>query len=171
MMGQNRKQMLSFTKILRFLFALFAVLMPVYGPMAKQSFLQNEYVVDPLNGVALGGYDAVSYFTEDEPLLGRPEYELEWKNVIWYFSNEANREVFSRAPEIYAPQFGGHGTMGLARGYLSDGNPRVYLILADRLFLFYSHSNKEAFMMSAKSSYIKARNNWEFFSDRFLPAE
>ncbi len=40
----------------------------------------------------------------------------------------ANRDVFMRNPEIYAPQFGGHCVTSLARGYLSDGKPRLYVI-------------------------------------------
>ncbi len=126
--------------------------------------LQNVIVTDPLSGYAIGGYDPVSYFTDPSPVQGLPEYEYIWFGVPWIFSNEANRDIFALSPKIYSPIFGGHGSMGLARGYLSDGNPKVYEILAGRLFLFYSISNRDAFMMSQRSSYIKAQRNWEFFT-------
>ena len=132
-------------------------------------YIQNSIVVDPLTGVALDGYDPVSYFTEEEPALGLPEYEYVWHGVSWYFTNEANRAVFVRAPEIYAPQFGGHGTMGLARGYLTDGNPYIYSKLGGKIFLFYSFGNRDAFMLAQRPSYIKAFNNWKFLSQKFSP--
>jgi|GEM_PF-260546 len=129
------------------------------------------YVVDPLTGVALNGYDPVSYFTGDQPVTGRPEFELVWGGVSWFFASGANRDVFLRAPEVYAPQFGGHGTMGLARGYLSDGNPLVYAVIADRLFLFYSTANRDAFMQAQRASYERALRNWEFLSSDLLAGD
>lgn len=129
------------------------------------------YVVDPLTGVALNGYDPVSYFTGDQPVTGRPEFELVWGGVSWFFANGANRDVFLRAPDVYAPQFGGHGTMGLARGYLSDGNPLVYAVIANRLFLFYSTANRDAFMQAQRSSYERAAQNWEFLSADLLAGD
>ena len=86
-------------------------------------------VTDPLTGVALDGYDPVSYFTESEPRLGSPDYEFVWAGVPWYFASAANRDVFMRAPDVYAPQHGGYCEMSLARGYLSDGKPKIYRVL------------------------------------------
>ena len=50
----------------------------------------------------------------------------------------ANRDVFIRAPEIYAPQYGGHCLTSLSRGFLTDGKPRLYVIEALKLYFFYS---------------------------------
>src|ERR1700754_1812325 len=94
-------------------------------------------VTDPLTGVALEGFDPVTYFTEEQPVPGSPEFEYYWGGVPWYFVSEANREIFKRAPEIYAPQHGGYCEMSLARGYLSDGNPRYYAVSRAKLYLFY----------------------------------
>ncbi len=128
--------------------------------VASTERLQHEVVVDPLTGVALGGYDAVSYFTESSPLPGRGDFEVIWKDVPWYFANEANMEVFRKAPEVYAPQFGGHGVMSLARGFFSDGNPQIYEVLDNRLYLFYSFSNRAAFELANKTARLQALRNW-----------
>lgn len=135
------------------------------------SKLQTVFVVDSLSGVVMNGYDPVSYFTEEVPLAGRPEFEYDWSGVPWYFASAANRDVFMRAPKTYAPQFGGYGLMGLSRGYLSEGNPRIYAILGGRLFLFYSTSNRDAFFLSPKSAYERAVKNWEFLSQDLLQPE
>lgn len=164
MMRQICKQMLTIQP--RWHIVLFCVLalgLARPGFSATSSF-NSLIVTDPLSGVANGGYDPVSYFTDTEPLAGRPEFEYDWNGVPWYFANPANRDIFRRSPEIYAPLFGGHGAMGLARGYISDGNPRIYAILGNRLFLFYSTGNRDAFLLSQKSAYAKANENWEFFA-------
>lgn len=114
-----------------------------------------EVVVNPLTGVAIDGMDPVSYFTEPEPLRGSPDFEYVWAGVPWYFASDANRQVFERAPSVYAPQFGGFGTTALARGFFSDGSPRVYAVFSNRLYFFYSAGNREAFD-SARIAVIEA---------------
>ncbi|WP_196260474.1 YHS domain-containing (seleno)protein [Pelagibacterium limicola] len=126
-------------------------------PAAAQT---QKTVTNFLTGVALSGYDPVSYFTEPEPTLGSPLYEYEWNGVPWYFASEANRDIFINAPAVYAPLFGGHCAMSMARGFLSDGNPQIYRIVEDRLVLFYSVGNREAFELSRSTSFPRAVENW-----------
>lgn len=118
------------------------------------------FVVDTLTGVALGGMDPVSYFTAAEPLEGVSDFEYDWGGVPWYFANAADRDVFRRAPEVYAPQFGGHSTTSLAEGYLSDGDPRIYAVVADRLYLFYSGGTRDAFERAPAATINAARRRW-----------
>jgi len=131
------------------------------GAPAAAAPLVTTIVADPLTGVAIDGYDPISYFTDAEPQPGSPDNEYWWGGVPWYFASEANRDVFMRAPEVYAPQFGGHCAMGLARGYLSDGKPRIYAIEKMKLYLFYSIANREAFLLSKEEAIGGASLNWE----------
>lgn len=154
MMRQKRKQILTITALI---VALVCALMPLG---ARAQALVQTIVTDPLTGVAIEGYDVVSYFTEPEPLMGLPDYEYVWQGVPWYFASAANRDVFMRNPEIYAPQFGGHCLMSLSRGFLSDGKPRLYVIEGMKLYLFYSPANREAFLSSGAGTMTTATNNW-----------
>ncbi|WP_299641169.1 YHS domain-containing (seleno)protein [Devosia sp.] len=131
-----------------------------FGAPAGAAGLVTAIVTDPLTGVALEGYDPVSYFTDPDPVPGSPDYEYRWGGVPWYFASAANRDVFMRNPEIYAPQFGGHCLTSLSRGYLSDGKPRLYAIAGMKLYLFYSVANREAFVQSEESSLRTAERNW-----------
>src|SRR6185503_7657529 len=97
---------------------------------AHAGSLVTTIVTDPLTGVAIDGYDPVSYFIEVEPQIGKPDFEYVWQGVSWYFETAANRDIFIRSPSVYAPQYGGHCLMSLSRGYLSDGKPRLYAIEA-----------------------------------------
>jgi YHS domain-containing protein len=130
--------------------------------------LVNSVVTDPLTGVALEGYDPVTYFTEAEPQPGSPNFEYVWAGVPWYFVSAANRDVFKRAPEVYAPQHGGHCEMSLARGYLSDGKPKIFAIEKMKLYLFYSAANREAFLLAQSEAIVDAAVNWQRLSVELL---
>ena len=157
MMGQSGKQILTLRAI--WLLVLLTAVVP--GPAeAQTSHIVTTIVTDPISGVALGGYDPVSYFTSPEPLVGERAYEVVWSGVPWYFANAANRDVFVRTPEAYAPQFGGYGAMSVSRGYLAEGNPRIYVVAYGQLFLFYSTGNRDAFLMSQRDSLMAATENW-----------
>jgi YHS domain-containing protein len=122
--------------------------------------IASKIVVDPLTGVAIDGFDAVSYFIEAQPLPGKPEHEYVWQGVPWYFASAANRDIFARNPDFYAPQYGGHCVMSLGRGYLSDGKPRLYLVDGLKLYFFYSTANREAFLMSRSAALTAADASW-----------
>src|SRR5690606_3403573 len=134
MMKQTSKQILT---MLAFVLPLLGMVSLTVPPARAQSVV-TLIVTDPLTGIGIYGMDPVSYFTEPEPLPGRGEFEFIWNNVPWHFASAANRDVFRSAPEIYAPQFGGHGAMGVARGYVSDSDPAMYAVFKQRLYLFYS---------------------------------
>ncbi|WP_086470546.1 YHS domain-containing (seleno)protein [Devosia lucknowensis] len=119
---------------------------------------------DPLTGIALGGMDPVSYFTEPAPMPGRSEFEFSWMGAPFLFANEANMEIFKRHPEIYAPQFGGHGAMSMSRGFISDADPMIYTVYKQRLYLFYSASNREAFLLSPDAAALRAEQHWQVLS-------
>lgn len=162
-MLQISKQILTIGGAMRILFA-FVMVFALMGPVgAINSRLSQSVVIDPLSGAAMNGFDPVSYFTESEPLRGRADFEVIWNGVPWFFSTEGNMQIFINAPEVYAPQFGGHGVMSLSRGFLSDGNPMIYSVLDNRLYLFYSFPNREAFALADKIARVDASMNWKNF--------
>jgi YHS domain-containing protein len=156
-MRQERKENLT-------LRALLAVLVPIFllcgGAEAAVAREPLPPVIDPLTGVAIGGYDPVAYFTEGAPVRGSSAFEHRWAGVSWYFASAANRDVFAGHPEIYAPQFGGHCAMALARGYLSDGDGRLFALRELKLYLFYSAANREAFLASDNAAIAEAEGRW-----------
>ncbi|MEQ1769746.1 MAG: YHS domain-containing (seleno)protein [Devosia sp.] len=144
-------------QILTIVAALALALLP---QAARADSLVDAIVTDPLSGVAIDGYDPVSYFIGSEPQLGKPDFEYYWSGVPWYFTNAANRDIFMRMPEAYAPQYGGHCLISLSRGYLSEGKPRLYAIEALKLYFFYSSANRDAFLMSRAEALQTAAANW-----------
>ncbi|MGV8831291.1 MAG: YHS domain-containing (seleno)protein [Devosia sp.] len=135
-------------------------MVPASVQPAQAQSVVTLIVTDPFTGVAISGMDPVSYFTEPEPLRGRADYEFVWQNVIWQFATPANRDIFASAPEIYAPQFGGHDVTGVSRGFISDSDATMFTVFKQRLYLFYSAANREAFLLSPDAAARTAAENW-----------
>lgn len=106
------------------------------------------------NNHAVGGYDAVSYFT-GKPVKGDPKYFFEYKGAIWFFSTQRNRNVFISEPLKYEPQYGGYCAWAAAMGKTAKGDPRHFSLREGKLYLNF---NKR----------IKAR--WETDPDGFIAA-
>jgi hypothetical protein len=104
------------------------------------------FVADDLSGVALDGFDPVSYFLGEGPKPGLPEYEFVWSGVAWRFASAANREVFRRDPETYAPRFGGYDAEAVARGLTVRANPWLSVVREDGLYLFRNDHDRARFV-------------------------
>lgn len=90
------------------------------------------------DGVAIGGYDPVSFFVANAPQEGHSDHALMWKGAVWLFVSAENRLRFEANPRAYAPRFGGHCAYGIARGHVASGNPLQWQIVDGRLYLFHS---------------------------------
>lgn len=120
----------------------------------------ERIVVDPYTGLAIGGVDPVSYFTPGPPRRGIAAYEYSWAGAIWRFANAGNLAAFREAPEVYAPRFGGHCAMAAARNAVADGNPFLWRLRGDHLYLFYSPANRAAFDTDPDRWIERAGANW-----------
>jgi hypothetical protein len=122
-----------------------AVLMLGLAPAQAVPGLTERVVSDPATGIALFGYDPVAYFTEGEAVQGRRDFEAEWNGAAWRFANAANRAAFLSAPEVYAPRFGGYDPIALVKGAAAAGHPLLFMVKAERLYLFRSEADRAAF--------------------------
>ncbi len=127
----------------------------------SKALTEERFWTDSATGLAIGGFDPVSFFTEAVPEHGLPDYEWVWQGAAWRFSSEGNLAAFKRDPEIYAPQFGGLGAVSLARGYHAAGNPRVWLVSRGKLYLFFSAQNRSEWIEVAETLNEQAVAEWE----------
>lgn len=86
-------------------------------------------------GLALRGFDPVTYFTQGAPEAGLVNVTAEYNGAVYRFTNEENRDTFKANPAKYAPQYGGYCAMGTAMGLKLDGDPHVWKIVANKLYL------------------------------------
>ena len=101
--------------------------------------------VDEKDGLALQGYDCVSYHAPGAvaPLRGIPEHVVHTENVLqgrvrYLFATAENAERFRREHVSQnAPAYGGFCAEGVARGEFKRADPNQWCVADDgRLFLF-----------------------------------
>jgi len=120
----------------------------------------ERIVVDWNSGLAIGGYDPVAFFTNGRALPGSADFEFRYAGAVWRFHNMGNRAAFAAQPEIYMPQFGGYDPIGVTRGVAVAGNPNVWLIAGQRLYLFYDRARMEKFAADAERLATEAARKW-----------
>ena len=117
-------------------------------------------VVDRHSGLAIGGYDPVAFFTDGKPMEGSADFEFRYAGAVWRFCNIGNRDAFAERPDVYMPRFGGYDPIGVARGVATPGNPNLWLIAGQRLFLFYDHDRLEKFAADSNHLLAEAERKW-----------
>ena len=128
------------------LFALLVAVFTLFGPTpATRATTTERIVVNRYSGLAIQGFDPVAYFTDALALRGLPEYEAWEAGAVWRFRNAGNRDAFAAHPEIYSPQFGGYDPIEVGRGVAFAGNPRFFVVTAQRLYLFAREESRSAF--------------------------
>jgi hypothetical protein len=120
----------------------------------------ERVVADRYTGLAIGGFDPVSYFTDAHPMAGQPGFEVSEAGAVWRFRNEGNRAFFIAHPEIYGPQFGGYDPTDVARGVAFAGNPRFWLVTGQRLYLFGRAESRDAFAADPARVLREAKQRW-----------
>lgn len=130
------------------------------APPASRAATTERLVVDRHTGLAIDGYDPVAFFTDGKPLLGSPDLEVRYSGAVWRFCNVGNRDAFAAHPDVYIPQFGGYDPLGVAHGVAVAGNPRVWLISARRLFLFYDQGRLDRFTRDSERIMAAAGRKW-----------
>lgn len=111
-------------------------------------------------GVALKGYDAVSYFEEGAAVKGLPEFSHFWMNATWHFKNAANRDRFATRPESFAPQFGGYCAYAVSEGYTASIDPEAWKIVNGKLYLNYSKGVQRKWERDLERRIADGERNW-----------
>ena len=91
------------------------------------------------NGVAISGYDPVSYFKENKAVKGRKDYTETYQGTIYYFSSPENKLEFSKDPSKFEPQYGGWCAYAMGKeGSKVEVDPGTFKVIDGKLYLFYN---------------------------------
>lgn len=95
-------------------------------------------------GYAVSGYDVVAYrgldqapvgASQPKAVLGSTEFTTEYNGATWAFSSAENLAKFEADPEAYVPAYDGHCAYGVSKGGKVPGNPHLWRIVDDVLYL------------------------------------
>ena len=140
------------------------------GALATSAFAAGVDVNATATGLALRGFDPVSYFTEAQPIAGDYRITAEHDGATYRFASEANRDAFMADPARYAPQYGGYCAFGAAMGFKFDGDPNVYQVVDDKLYLNLSEDVAERWREDIPGFITLAEDKWPAIQDK-APAE
>lgn len=109
--------------------------------LCTQTFSQT----DPVNreGIAIGGYDVVSYFQAGAAIKGDQKYPQQFNNVTYYFSSRENQKTFEAAPQNYLPQYEGYCALAVSYGKKISIDPQTFKLTDGKLYLFYNGSTSK----------------------------
>lgn len=146
---------------------LFFIFLGLSIQISAQSEAQRKKHFNLLeNGVALQGYDPVSYF-QYKPQKGNIQFATTYKGVLYWFVSEANKNQFWKNPSYYEPQYGGWCAFAMGDyGKKVEVNPETYKIVDGKLYLFYNaylNNTLNDWNKNESQLKIKADYNWSQF--------
>jgi YHS domain-containing protein len=123
----------------------------------------KHYNIDK-SGLALEGYDPISYFLKNKAVEGKKEYAAKVDGIIYYFESASNRDLFTKNPQKYKPQFGGWCAYAMgATGEKVEVDPETFKILDGKLYLFYNkyfNNTLKTWNKDESALKTKAEKNW-----------
>ena len=111
-------------------------------------------------GVALEGYDPVSYFTDGKPVKGDPKIEATFNGALYHFVSQAHRETFEKDPTKYAPAYGGYCGYAASIGKVRPANPLLWSIVDGQLVVQHTTGAVELWEKDVAGNKSKADKNW-----------
>ena len=112
------------------------------------------------NDLAIQGYDPVAYFTQEKPTIGSNDFAATYKNAIYHFSSEQNRDLFRASPAKYAPQFGGFCAYGVTKGRKFDTDPTAWRVVDGKLYLNLNKDVQKVWLENVPGYITNANQTW-----------
>lgn len=132
------------------------------------SAFAGEQYIDK-TGLAVSGYDVVSYFNlpqskvgapQASPLPGNAAITATYNDATFAFATEANRDAFLANPAAYVPQYDGHCAYGVAQGGKVPGNPTLWRIVDGKLYLNITKNVVGFWEEDIPGNLQKSETNW-----------
>jgi YHS domain-containing protein len=119
------------------------------------------------NGVAVSGYDPVTYFRQQKAIKGKKEFAVFHQGVTYYFSSAENKEEFKKDPSKYEPQYGGWCAYAMGKdGSKVEIDPATFKIIDGKLYLYYNkffNNTLKSWNRDEQNLKTKADVNWKKF--------
>ncbi len=109
---------------------------------------------------AVGGYDVVSYHSEEGPVRGNGHNVVVYKGLQYVFANGKNKRAFKKNPEKYIPAYGGYCAFGVAKGAKYLGDPTVWKVVDGTLYLNLDKKVQGRWEKDIPENIADANENW-----------
>jgi YHS domain-containing protein len=111
-------------------------------------------------GVALEGFDPVTYFAEGRPRKGEAKIEATFNGALYHFVSQDNRAAFEKEPAKYAPAYGGFCGYAASIGKVRPANPLIWSIVDGQLIVQHTKGADELWKKDVSGNKAKADKYW-----------
>ena len=133
---------------------------------ATATGLRAQAVNTDKDHLALYGYDAVAYQTDNAAVKGTTQYTATYEGNTYRFASAAHRDAFNAAPAKYVPAYGGYCAYGVSRGYKVKVDPEAFTVVDGRLYLNYDKGVQGRWLKDIPGYVAKADANWPGLKDQ-----
>jgi YHS domain-containing protein len=130
------------------------------GLVSKNGTSAKSLVNVDARGVAIEGYDPVSYFTDGKPMKGDNKIEATYNGALYHFVSQAHRETFEKDPAKYVPAYGGFCGYAASVGKVRPITPGLWSIVDGQLVLQHSKGAVELWEKDVTGNKVKADKFW-----------
>jgi YHS domain-containing protein len=130
------------------------------GLVARHGTGSKSLVLTDKKGVALGGYDPVSYFQNGKPAKGDPNIEATYNGALYHFVSQEHREIFEKNPSKFAPAYGGYCGYAASVGKVRPANPLLWSIVDGQLILQHTQGAVDLWEKDVTGNKAKADEFW-----------
>lgn len=133
---------------------------------------QTAFAIDAIytgffSSEAIRGYDAVAYFTQNEPVEGSDSFTFDYMGATWKFSSQQHLDMFKADPEAYAPQYGGYCAYAMANGDTASAEPDLWTLHEGKLYLNYSRRINARWKEDMLNYIEQADQEWPQFEKEY----
>ena len=131
------------------------------GLVEKNGVLNGKSLVNvDRKGVALGGYDPISYFTNHKPMVGDPKIEGTYNGALYHFASQEHRATFENDPTKFTPAYGGYCGYAASIGKVRPADPTIWSIVDGQLILQHTRGAADLWAKDVPGNKAKADKYW-----------
>jgi YHS domain-containing protein len=142
---------------IRQFFAICFLLLFAAGPVMAGSLIA---AVNTEQGLAIKGYDPVTYFSNGKPTPGLAQFSFTYNGAVYRFASTANRDSFLAAPDKFLPQYGGYCAYAIALNTIADIDPDEWKIVNGKLYLNNNFLSQTLWSLDKPGYIAKGDQNW-----------
>src|SRR5260370_1077148 len=116
--------------------------------------------VNTEHGLAIKGYDPVSYYTTGKPTPGLTQFWTTYKGATYRFVSAENRDRFIAAPEKFVPQYGGYCAYSISLNKIADSVPDPWATVTANLYLNNGFLAPTLWSVDKPRNIVKGDRNW-----------
>lgn len=112
------------------------------------------------NSIILAGHDAVAYFTQGKPVIGKNSITAVYNDAIYRFSSIKNRDTFINNPKKYAPAYGGFCAYGMTFGKKFKIDGKAFEVVDGVLYVNKNRDVYNAWKEDVPKHLQEANSSW-----------